>query len=133
MIVVFINGCFDILHRGHIELFKYGRELGDKVIVAIDSDEKVRKDKGHGRPINNLKDRQFFLSRLKDVDEILDFSSREELENLVKQISPDIMIVGSDWRGKIIVGAQYAKEVKFFERINGYSTTKMAQSSPNRG
>jgi D-beta-D-heptose 7-phosphate kinase/D-beta-D-heptose 1-phosphate adenosyltransferase len=133
MIVVFINGCFDILHRGHLELFKYASNLGDKVVVAIDSDEKVRKDKGPGRPINNLKDRKFFLSRLKGIDEILDFGSREELENLVKQVSPDIMIVGSDWRTKTIVGARYAKEIKFFERISGYSTTKILQNSFNRG
>tara|TARA_Y100000310_G_scaffold138620_1_gene137594 strand:+ start:4129 stop:4530 length:402 start_codon:yes stop_codon:yes gene_type:complete len=133
MIIVFINGCFDILHRGHLELFKYARTLGDKVIVAIDSDEKVRKDKGPDRPINNLKDRKFFLSRLKDIDEILDFDSREELENLVKQLTPDVMLVGSDWRAKTIVGGQYAKEIKFFERISGYSTTKILQSSFNRG
>jgi len=133
MIVVFINGCFDILHRGHLELFKYASNLGDKVVVAIDSDEKVRKDKGPGRPINNLKDRKFFLSRLKGIDEILDFGSREELENLVKQVSPDIMIVGSDWRTKTIVGARYAKEIKFFERISGYSTTKILQNSFKSG
>ena len=120
MIIVFINGCFDILHRGHLELFKYARTLGDKVIVAIDSDEKVRRDKGPDRPINNLKDRKFFLSRLKDIDEILDFNSREELENLVKQLTPDVMLVGSDWRDKTIVGGQYAKEIKFFERITDF-------------
>tara|TARA_Y100000310_G_scaffold114000_1_gene112424 strand:+ start:2144 stop:2542 length:399 start_codon:yes stop_codon:yes gene_type:complete len=132
MITVFVNGCFDILHRGHIELFQYARSIGDRVIVAVDSDKKVTKDKGLGRPVNNLKDRIYFLSRLKDVDEVLYFDTIEELENLVKKMAPDVMVVGSDWRKKVVVGGQYAKTIKYFERIDGYSTTKIIQDTCNR-
>ena len=129
--IIFTNGCFDVLHRGHIELFKYARSLGDQVVVALDSDKKVKEDKGADRPINNLEDRKFFLSRLKDIDEIMEFDTEQELEELVRKIAPDVMIVGSDWRGKNIVGGQYAKQIEFFERINEYSTTKIIQNISN--
>ena len=132
MTIIFVNGCFDVLHRGHLELFNYAQSLGDHLIVAIDTDEKVRRDKGAQRPVNNLKDRKYFLSCLESVDEVLDFSSAQELEDLIKSLTPDIMVVGSDWRGKTIVGSQYAQEVKFFERIDGYSTTKIIQYSSHR-
>ena len=129
---VFINGCFDILHRGHFELFKFAKELKAEVIVAIDSDDRITNHKGPHRPINCLEDRKFVLSRIIDIDKVLSFGTDEELIDLVKSIRPDHMIVGSDWKGKTIVGGDYAKEIIFFERINGYSTTKTLQSSANR-
>ena len=132
MITVFINGCFDILHRGHIEMLQYARSLGDRVVVAVDSDEKIFKDKGPNRPVNKLEDRMFFLTRLRDVDEVFHFNTSEELEDLVREVAPEVMIVGSDWRGKTVVGGHYAKEIKFFERIDGYSTTKIIQDTSNR-
>jgi rfaE bifunctional protein nucleotidyltransferase chain/domain len=132
MKVVFVNGCFDILHRGHFELLRYAGSLGGKVIVALDSDAKVSTDKGKDRPYTCLKDRKFNLSRLQDVDEIYEFSSPEELEQLTKQIKPDIMVVGSDWRGRPIVGSEHATEVKYFERINGHSTTNILQHHRHR-
>jgi rfaE bifunctional protein nucleotidyltransferase chain/domain len=125
MKVVFVNGCFDVLHRGHLELFAYARSLGDKLVVAIDSDEKVKKIKGANRPVNNLDDRKYFLSRLRDVDLVLDFASSKDLTSLIRGLRPDIMVVGSDWRGKKIVGGEHANEIKYFERIDGYSTTKI--------
>ena len=69
--IIWTNGCFDILHRGHIELFKYAKSLGDKLIVGVDSDKKVRKDKGKGRPINNLEDRVEILRSIKYIDNII--------------------------------------------------------------
>ena len=124
MKTVFVNGCFDILHRGHLELFSYAKSLGDTLIVAIDSDEKVRKTKGRDRPVNNAEDRKYILSCLRFIDDVREFGSSEELENLIKKLSPDIMVVGSDWQGKHIVGGQFAKEIKYFKRIDGYSTTQ---------
>jgi len=128
MKTIFINGCFDVLHRGHFELFRFAKELGGKVIVAVDSDNRITKHKGPHRPINSLQDRKFILSRLKDVDEVLDFNTDLELTELVRRINPDHMIVGSDWKGKAIIGSAHAKEILFFERIDGYSTTKTVQS-----
>ena len=130
--IVFINGCFDILHRGHLELFRFGRSLGSELIVGIDSDIKVQCDKGYTRPVNNINDRKFMLESIRWIDEVRAFHSPAGLEMLVRDISPDIMVVGSDWRGKTIVGSQYTKEVKYFDRIEGYSTTQIIKNIINR-
>tara|TARA_Y100000310_G_scaffold341616_1_gene441345 strand:- start:2736 stop:3143 length:408 start_codon:yes stop_codon:yes gene_type:complete len=130
--IVFTNGCFDILHRGHIELFKYARSLGDKLIVGVDSDDKVQNDKGRTRPFNCLIDRMEILRSIKYIDEVKSFNVRQELEDLIKVVTPDILIVGSDWRNKEVIGSAFAGEVKFFERIEGYSTTNILESSLGR-
>lgn len=123
MITVWVNGCFDILHPGHIELFKVAKSLGDRLIVGVDKDEKVKKDKGVDRPINSLFFRKTMLESIKYVDLVLPFGSRLELEQLIELYSPDILLVGSDWRSGDVVGKQFAKEVRFFNRIGNYSTT----------
>lgn len=130
--VVFINGCFDILHMGHIEMFKYAKTMGDYLIVAIDADSRVRELKGCSRPINNQSDRMYMLSSIKYVDEVRIFHTEYELENLVKNINPDIMIVGSDYQNKKVVGSQHAKDLKFFNRIPNYATTNIIKSIANR-
>lgn len=129
MTTVWTNGCFDVLHRGHIELFRYARSLGDRLIVGIDSDEKVKKDKGASRPYNNVEDRKFILQSIKYVDEVIVFSSRKELEMEIQKIEPACMVIGSDWKGKEVVGQQYAKELHFFDRISGYSTTDILEKA----
>lgn len=129
---VFVNGCFDCIHRGHIHLLNYAKSLGDILYVGIDSDKRVKQLKGLTRPIHNQEDRKFLLENLKAVNRVLIFNTDEELENLVKIIEPDIMIVGSDYQNKRVIGSEYAKELKFFERIDGYSTTKIIQSIINR-
>ena len=125
MIKVWTNGCFDILHRGHIELFKYAKSRGDKLIVGVDSDKKVRKDKGKGRPINNQEDRIEMLRSIKYIDEVWCFDSTEELRDVVKINKPDIMVIGSDWKGKDVIGQEHARRVDFFDRVGNYSTTKI--------
>jgi rfaE bifunctional protein nucleotidyltransferase chain/domain len=125
LIKIWTNGCFDILHRGHIELFKYAKSLGDELMVGVDSDRKVKRDKGLSRPANNLEDRMEMLKALKYIDRVVHFDSSDELECLIKTYNPDIIVVGSDWEGKRVIGELYAKEVKFFHRIEEYSTTKI--------
>ena len=125
MKTVWVNGCFDILHRGHFELFNYAKSLGDRLIVGVDTDEKVAKDKGPDRPYNNIDDRVYALNSLQAIDLTYIFNSREELIQLIKQTSPDILVVGSDWKGKEIVGGVYAKEIVYFNRIKNYSTTNI--------
>ena len=120
--IVWCNGTFDILHPGHIELFKVGKSLGDKLIVATDTDEKIRQDKGASKPINNLCDRISMLQAIKYIDEVFYFNDRKELEGLIELYSPDILLLGDDWKGGDIVCIQYAKEVRFLPRLN-YSTT----------
>ena len=121
---IFTNGCFDVIHRGHLELFEYAKSLG-YLYVGVDSDEKVRKDKGKDRPYNKLDDRIKMLESLRFIDEVRSFNNTQGLEDLIKDISPDILVIGSDWRGKKVVGEQYATKLQFFDRIDGYSTTNI--------
>ena len=124
---VWTNGCFDILHPGHIELFKVAKSLGDIVIVGIDSDEKVSLDKGKDRPINPLSFRKSMLESIKYIDLVLSFNSRKELEQLIELYSPDVLLIGGDWRYGDVVGRRHAKEVKVFDRFGGYSSTKLIE------
>lgn len=132
MKIIFVNGCFDVIHRGHIELFKYAKSLGDLLVVAIDSDRRVKNMKGQTRPINNQSDRKFVLESIKYIDNVKIFENATQLTEIVNHLKPDIMVVGSDYRDKMVIGSQYAKELKFFEKIDGYSTTKTIQDIDNR-
>ena len=120
---VFVNGTFDIIHSGHLHLLNYAKSLGDVLYVGIDSDRRVKELKGSDRPINSQLDRKFLLENLKAVDEVIIFSSDEELSNLVRAISPHYMIVGNDYYGKKVIGSEYAEDLKFYAKIDGYSTT----------
>jgi len=102
------------------------------LLLLILTKEYVKK-KGPTRPINSLLDRAFMLSNIYTVDEVRTFDSDEDLEELVKYYKPDIMVVGSDWKDKPVIGSQYAKELKFFDRIDEYSSTKIIQSIIDRG
>jgi D-beta-D-heptose 7-phosphate kinase/D-beta-D-heptose 1-phosphate adenosyltransferase len=128
MKIIFTNGCFDILHPGHMKMLKYAKSLGDKLIVAIDSDERIKQKKGNLRPINSSEVRKEMLLAIRYVDVVYVFDNDTELKSLVKKFKPDIMIVGSDWMGKSVIGSEHAKEVKFFERIPEYSTSKTIES-----
>jgi len=129
---VFVNGTFDLLHRGHIELLNYAKSFGDYVCVGIDTDDRVSEKKGPTRPIHNQEERKFFLENLKAVDEVKFFSSDKELEGLVKSFKPDIMVVGSDWKSKSVIGSYYASKLLFFDRIGDYATTKTIQDIIDR-
>ena len=120
---VFVNGTFDILHRGHLELLKYAKSLG-YVVVGIDTDKCVKRKKGLARPIHNQEERKFFLENLRSVDEVVFFSSEPEFEELIKSLQPDIIIVGSDWKEKSTIKSYYDGELIFFDRMEKYSTTK---------
>ena len=122
---VWTNGCFDILHRGHIELFRYAKSLGDELVVGIDSDEKIRLDKGKNRPINDLQYRMTMLQSIKYIDKVVPFDSTEDLRKTIRWYKPDIMVIGSDWRGKDVIGQEFTDKLVFFDRIEGYSTTDM--------
>lgn len=128
---IFVNGTFDVLHRGHLEMLRYAKSLGEYLLVCIDSDRRVKELKGDTRPINNQLDRQFMIQSLKWVDACWIFSSEEELESIIENYKPDIMVKGSDYRGKPIVGSQYCKEIRFYEHT-GHSTTRTIQNIINR-
>jgi len=120
---VWLNGCFDILHRGHIEMFKYAKSLGGKIIVGLDTDERVKKLKGESRPINKLEDRMELIRSIRYVDGAIRFSSDEELINLLQEFQPRYRVVGGDYRNNKIVGEEYSGAIKYFDRIPEYSTT----------
>jgi rfaE bifunctional protein nucleotidyltransferase chain/domain len=126
---IIVNGTFDIVHVGHIELLNYAKSLGDFLIVAIDSDERVKHLKGKKRPINNQFERQTLLSNLKSVDEVKVFHTDKELLDIIK--SCDMMVKGSDYKGKNIIGEQFIKVI-FYDRIEQYSTTKKIKDINSR-
>ncbi len=130
---VFVNGTFDLLHRGHLELLNFARSLGDRVYVGIDTDRRVTEKKGPSRPIYNQEERKFFLENLKSVHKVLLFDSDFELEAMINFIQPDVMVVGSDWKGKSVIGSMYASKLVFFSRIGDYATTKTIQNIISRG
>jgi D-beta-D-heptose 7-phosphate kinase/D-beta-D-heptose 1-phosphate adenosyltransferase len=130
---IVVNGTFDILHRGHIEMLEYAKSLGNHLLVCIDTDNRVKELKGSERPINNQTDRAFMLQSLKCVDEVWTFNSEEELEFILENYCPDIMVKGSDYRGKPIVGAHLCKDIKFYELVPNYSTTNTIKNIINRG
>ena len=131
MSIVWTNGTFDILHPGHIELFKVARALGDKVIVATDTDEKIKADKGDHKPVNDLCYRVAMLEAIKYIDVVLTFGDRKELEGLIQLYSPDILILGDDWRNGDVVGRKYAKEVRFLPRVGGYASSNIVKRIHN--
>lgn len=124
---VFVNGTFDVLHRGHVEMLVFARTLGDHLVVAIDSDERVRQLKGLTRPINNQEDRKFLLENLKPVSTVLIFSTDQELSNLVESF--DVMVKGSDYRNKPIIGK--CKKIIYYDRTH-HSSTKTIQNFVDR-
>ena len=127
MKIVWTNGCFDVLHRGHFEMLQYAKSLGDLLVVGIDSDEKVKQDKGENRPFNTAEDRKFALESIKHVHKVMIFESKSELEFILENLEPDYMVIGSDWKGKEVIGEQYCTELMFFDRIDGYSTTNILE------
>ncbi len=124
---VWVNGTFDVLHIGHIELLKFASQYG-KVRVGIDSDERVRLLKGFNRPINTILDRIDFMKSIKYVESVVSFSTDKELCDRIKEWSTDIIIVGSDYKDKNVIGKELVRDVVFFDRIQGYSSTKIINS-----
>ena len=121
---VFVNGAFDVLHSGHLDLLDFAGMLGGHLLVAIDTDARIEYNKGIGRPFNPLSIRKHIMSMLKPVNSVRVFDTDEELVDIIRQYEPDVMVKGSDWKGKTILGEEYCKEIVFYERTNGQSTTK---------
>lgn len=128
-----VNGTFDIVHRGHIELLNYAKSFGDQLLVAIDTDRRVKELKGDSRPINNQDDRKNLLYNLKAVDIVMLFDSKDELISIMKEYKPDVYVKGSDWKhDKGSTAEQYCKQVIYYDRVGDYSTTKTIQDIVNR-
>ena len=128
---VFTNGCFDVLHRGHIELLEFCATQG-KVIVGLNSDDSVKRLKGDSRPVFSQEDRKYILQSCKYVNKVIIFDEDTPLE-LVKRVKPDIIVKGGDYRSDEVVGKDVCDSVIIFNYIDGYSTTKTIQNINNRG
>lgn len=122
---VWINGCFDILHYGHFKLIEYASSFEGKLTIGIDSDERVKKLKGKDRPFHTQHQREFNLRQIKGVHDVIVFNSEDELRSTLQTLSPDVFVIGSDYVDKPIIGGGFAKEIKFFDRVEGLSTTKL--------
>lgn len=126
--IVFTNGCFDILHRGHVSYLNEAKSLGDLLIIGVNSDASVKRLKGESRPINAEEDRKFVLQNLKSVD-FVEIFDEDTPYSLIKTIQPDVLVKGGDWAVEKIVGHDIVKakngEVYSLNFVDGYSTTKV--------
>lgn len=120
--VVFTNGCFDILHVGHVKYLQEAKSYGDVLIVGLNSDSSVRELKGPSRPVNTENDRAYILAALESVDYVVLFSE-ETPHELIRNIAPDILVKGGDYEGKNVVGAEFAGELRLVQFVDGKSTT----------
>lgn len=125
--IVFTNGCFDIIHRGHISYLKEAKYLGDILIIGVNSDDSVKRLKGSNRPINNEMDRIEVLSAFEFVDYVVKFGEDTPF-NLIKSIKPDILVKGGDYKEEEVVGHEFAGKVQIINYIEGYSTTTILNS-----
>lgn len=128
--IIFTNGCFDILHRGHVEYLQKAKELGDLLILGLNSDLSVKRLKGENRPINNEEDRAIVLSALECVDFIIIFDEDTPFE-LLKNLKPDILVKGGDYKLENVIGKEFAKETVLIDFVDGYSTTKIINKINN--
>lgn len=124
--IVFTNGCFDILHVGHVKYLQIAKSFGDILIVGLNSDESVRRLKGESRPVNVAEDRAYILAALEAVDYVVPFTEDTPYE-LIKMIAPDVLVKGGDYEGKEVVGTEFAGELRLVDFVDGKSTTKTIQ------
>jgi len=128
--IVFTNGCFDILHRGHAAYLIEAKSLGDILVVGINSDRSVKVLKGDGRPVNNENDRAYLVDDLKSVDYTIIFDEDTPYD-LIKNVMPDFLVKGGDWKEDDIVGSDIVKEnggkVVSLQYLKNYSTTKILE------
>jgi rfaE bifunctional protein nucleotidyltransferase chain/domain len=128
--IVFTNGCFDILHYGHIHYLAQARDLGDRLVVGLNAADSVRRLKGPGRPINDEATRQLLLAALLVVDAVVVFD-QDTPYDLIRVVEPDILVKGGDWKPEDIVGSDIVLarggEVRSLPYIEGYSTTRIEE------
>lgn len=125
--IVFTNGCFDILHIGHIKYLEEAKSFGDVLIIGLNSDDSVKRLKGNNRPINTQNDRAYILASLEAVDYVVIFENDTPID-LINIIQPEVLVKGGDYEGKQVVGEEVAKELKIVEYIEGKSTSNTIQN-----
>lgn len=121
---VWVNGCFDILHYGHFRLLDYAASIGN-LTVGIDSDKRVKELKGKDRPFHTAEQRKYNLCRINDIQKVVIFNNEDELVWNIKNEQTDVMVIGSDYKNKRIVGAEFISTIHYFDLIEGISTTNI--------
>jgi rfaE bifunctional protein nucleotidyltransferase chain/domain len=125
---IWMNGCFDILHHGHFRMIEYAASLGDRLVIGIDTDERIKRMKGENRPYHTTFERLYNLTLIKGVDNVFVFNTDADLIELIRSYKPDIFVIGSDYKDKPIIGSDYVKEIRYFDRIEGFSTTNILEN-----
>jgi rfaE bifunctional protein nucleotidyltransferase chain/domain len=123
---IWVNGCFDILHTGHIDLLNFAKSYGDednRLIVGLDNDGRIKKLKGDNRPINDISTRLTIIDQLKVVDDVCVFNTDEELEFFIQSYEIDYIIIGDDYKEKRVVGSEFAKRGVVYYPINNFKST----------
>ena len=123
---IWVNGAFDVLHIGHLKLLEHAASIGH-VRVGIDTDDRIKKLKGFTRPFNCFNHRKEFLTSLRFVNDVVGFDSEEELVKQIRLYEPDAMVIGSDYKGKRIVGAEFIPKIIYFDRVDNMSTTSILE------
>jgi D-beta-D-heptose 7-phosphate kinase/D-beta-D-heptose 1-phosphate adenosyltransferase len=125
MDIVWTNGCFDLLHFGHIEMLKFAKSKGDILYVGIDSDARISQSKGVNRPIQDWRTRVAVMESLRYVDRVFLFDTDYQLERLIERFNPKMIVIGEEYKGKRIIGVDFCENITFLPRIIEYSTTKL--------
>ena len=137
--IIWINGTFDVLHMGHIKLFQKAHEVANdefrsfswKIVVGVDTDERIKEAKGSDRPINTLKNRMEFLHAIRWVDEVYAFHSDDMLRELIKAHAPRFMVIGDDYKSKPIIGSEYIGEIIYLPRYEDLSSSAIINRTHN--
>jgi rfaE bifunctional protein nucleotidyltransferase chain/domain len=126
--IVFTNGCFDVLHPGHLQYLKKAHNLGEILVVGLNSDKSIRRIKGKDRPINNFEFRSSMLSYFQFIDFIVEFDEDTPID-LIRRVRPNVLVKGSDYQNKEVIGSDLVKEsggeVVFLDYLEGYSSTSV--------
>jgi D-beta-D-heptose 7-phosphate kinase/D-beta-D-heptose 1-phosphate adenosyltransferase len=124
--VVFTNGCFDVIHMGHVTYLQEARKMGDVLILGLNSDASVKRLKGENRPINSQEARAKVLSAMSCVDYVVVFDE-DTPYNLIKTVEPDVLVKGGDYKVEEVVGREFAKEVVLVDFVKGHSSTRIIE------
>lgn len=123
--VVWTNGCFDVLHRGHLKLLEFAKKQGDVLYVGLDADYRITQAKGEGRPYNNWETRCEIMKAIRWVDKVVMFDTDYQLEKLIEKYKPDVMVIGDEYQDKRIIGKEFCEKITFFPLFNGLSSTSI--------
>jgi rfaE bifunctional protein nucleotidyltransferase chain/domain len=121
---IWINGCFDVVHAGHIEMIKYAYSLGQRLVVGLDTDARVQEFKGISRPINTYENRKHVMEAIRYVDEVVPFGTDDELIAAIRNSNAHTIVVGEEYKGRVI-GSEIVENITYFPRMYDLSTTKI--------